>query len=545
MTELLIAETWETIARAQPDHPAVIQGDRVVNWGEFDRRADALAADFLAAGLGQEAKVGAYLYNSPEYLETYFAAMKAGLHPFNTNYRYGPEELYYLFDNADAEAIVFHAAFAEVLEPIRARLTKVKRWVAVADEVAGAPGWAADYETVMGKTPGVRPVTAPWGRTADDLVLLYTGGTTGMPKGVMWRQGDLFPAQGGGGNVLVGLEPYRDVDDIRTRLSDPAFPRPMGMTPPPLMHGTGQFGAMGALHQGGSVALLPSRKFSAAELFGEVERLKATRIGIVGLAFSGPMLEVLDAHPGRWDLSSVRIIGSSGSMWSYENKQGLLRHMPQAVLLDSFSSSEALGMGASQSTAGGEAQTAKFVVGPNAAVFTEDGRRVAPGSGEKGMVAVGGFQPLGYYKDPEKSAKTFPVIEGQRWVMPGDWATVNEDGTLDLLGRGSVCINTGGEKVFPEEVEEALKRHASVRDAVVVGLPDPRFGERICAVVELAAGAETPSLPELAAHVKSALADYKAPRNLVVVESVGRAPNGKVDYKAMKALALAETGATA
>ena len=219
--------------------------------------------------------------------------------------------------------------------------------------------------------------------------------------------------------------------------------------------------------------------------------------------------------------------------------------MPQATLLDSFASSEALGMGGSQSTAGGEAQTAKFMLGPNAAVFTEEGRRVEPGTGERGMVATGGFLPLGYYKDPEKTAKTFPTFEDKRWCMPGDWATVNLDGTLDLLGRGSQCINTGGEKVFPEEVEEALKKHPAVRDAAVVGLPDPRFGERICAVVELKPDETDPGLPTLAQHVREHLADYKAPRNLVVVESIGRAANGKLDYKTVKARALAAVGAAA
>ena len=543
MDELLYANVWETIARTQPERPAVIQGARVTTWAEFDRRADALAAEFLDAGIGQGAKVAAYLYNSAEYLETYFAAFKVGLHPINTNYRYGPEELYYLFDNADAEAIVFHAGFAPMLEPIRARLTKVKRFIAVPDAGFDTPEWAVDYEAIAGRTPAVRPVVANWGRSGDDLLLLYTGGTTGMPKGVMWRQGDLFPALGGGGNVLTGVEPYAGLAEIPGRISDPSWIRPVGMTPAPLMHGTGQFGALGSLSAGGAVSLLPSRKFSAEELFDEVERARATRIGIVGLAFSAPMLEALDANPARWDLSSVRLIGSSGSMWSYENKQGLLRHMPGAMLIDSFSSSEALGMGASQSTAGGEAETARFMVGPNAAVFTEHGARVAAGTGERGMVAVAGFQPLGYYKDPEKTAKTFPMLEGKRWCMPGDWATVNDDGTLNLLGRGSVCINTGGEKVFPEEVEEALKRHAAVRDAVVVGLPDARFGERICAVVELMAGADEPSLSEISAHVKGSLADYKAPRNLVVVDSVGRAPNGKVDYKAVKDRAIAAMGA--
>ena len=543
MTDLLYANVWEEIARLQPQRPAVIQGADVTSWAEFDAHADALAAHFLAAGMGQGAKVAAYLYNSPAYLETYYAAFKGGFAPVNTNYRYGPEELFYLFDNADAEAIVFHAGFAATLEPIRARLTKVKRWVAVAEDGHAAPDWAEDYAAITAKTPATRPVKGPWGRTEDDLLLLYTGGTTGMPKGVMWRQGDLFPALGGGGNALSGIEPLASLDDIAPRLADPAWYRPVGLTACPLMHGTGQFGALGSLSLGGSIALLPSRRFSAEELWDEAARLKATRIGIVGLAFCAPMLEALEAQPGRWDLSNVRLIGSSGSMWSQENKQGLLRHMPQATLLDSFASSEALGMGGSQSTAGGEAQTAKFMLGPNAAVFTEEGRRVEPGAGERGMVATGGFLPLGYYKDEAKTAKTFPTFEGKRWCMPGDWATVNLDGTLDLLGRGSQCINTGGEKVFPEEVEEALKKHAAVRDVAVVGLPDPRFGERICAVVELKPGETDPGLPEFARHVREHLADYKAPRNLVVVDTVGRAPNGKLDYKGVKARALAAVGA--
>jgi fatty-acyl-CoA synthase len=306
----------------------------------------------------------------------------------------------------------------------------------------------------------------------------------------------------------------------------------------PLMHGTGQFSSFITFINGGTVGLLPSRKFNAIELWNEAERLKASGIVIVGLAFSTPMLEALEANPGRWDLSNVKGMSSSGSMWSQENKRGLLQHVTNAVIMDSFGSSEAVGMGISASAPGAEAQTAAFMLGPNCAVFTEDGRRVEPGSGERGLVAVTGFLPAGYYKDEAKSAATFKVIEGIRWSVPGDWAEVNADGTLKLLGRGSVCINTGGEKVFPEEVEEALKRHAAVRDAVVVGVPDARFGERICAVVEPEAG-EEPTLADLSEHVRTQLAHYKAPRELVVVESIGRAPNGKVDYKAVKDRALA------
>ncbi len=539
-----IADIWEAVAKAQPEQPALIQGERVVTWAEFDARSDALAAHFIAKGLGHQAKMAAFLYNGVEYLETYFAAFKAGVAPVNTNYRYGPEELVYLFSNADAEAIVFHASFAELVEQIRPRLPEVKAWVAVAEPGHAVPTWADDYETVVAKVPAQRPVKAPWGRSGDDLLLLYTGGTTGMPKGVMWRQDDLFQVLGGGGNAVLGLAPVTSIDELIARHAAPEHIRPTSLIAAPLMHGTGQFSAFISFFNAGTVATLPSRKFDAVELWNEAERLKATGIVLVGLAFSTPMLEALDANPGRWDLSNVRAMSSSGSMWSQENKRGLLGHVPGAVIADSFGSSEAVGMGASSSAAGAEAETAAFMLGPNCAVFAEDGRRVEPGSGERGLVAVTGFLPAGYYKDEAKSAATFKVMEGIRWSVPGDWAEVNTDGTLKLLGRGSVCINTGGEKVFPEEVEEALKRHAGVRDAVVVGVADARFGERICAVVEPEAGA-APTLGELSEHVRSQLAGYKAPRELVLVDSIGRAPNGKVDYKAIKARALAALGVVA
>ncbi|WP_309088125.1 acyl-CoA synthetase [Phenylobacterium sp.] len=536
-----LAPVWEAIAASQPQTPALIQGAREISWAQFDARADALAAHFLAKGLGRQAKVAAYLFNGPEYLESYFAAFKAGLAPVNTNYRYGPEELFYLFDNADAEAIVFHAGFAETLEPIRGRLGKVKTWVAVAEPGHAVPAWAEDYDALVARAPASRPVRGPSGLSGDDLLLLYTGGTTGMPKGVMWRQDDLFNVLGAGGNAAMGIPPVTSIPELIERIGGPEHLRPVTITAAPLMHGTGQFSAFISLNIGGTVCCLPSRKFDPIELWNEVERLKATNIVIVGLAFSTPMLEALEANPGRWDLSSVRAMSSSGSMWSQENKRGLLGHIPQAMIADSFGSSEAVGLGASASAAGMEAPTAAFMLGPNTAVFTEDGRRVEPGSGERGLVAVSGFLPQGYYKDPEKTAKTFKVMEGVRWSVPGDWAEVNADGSLKLLGRGSVCINTGGEKVFPEEVEEALKTHAEVRDAVVVGVPDSRFGERICAVVEPEGGAR-PDLPALSAHVRSQLAAYKAPRELVLVDTIGRAPNGKVDYKAIKERALKELG---
>ena len=540
MTNWNFAKIFAAVAARVPDRPCQIQGERVITWREFDRRTTSLAADLVAKGVSHQSKLACYLYNSPEYMEAMTAAFKAEMAPVNTNYRYGADEILYLFDNADAEAVVFHAAFAGLLEQIRDRLPKVRCWYVVADETGAGPDWATPYESVASAgTP------LPEGRTnpdGDDLLLLYTGGTTGMPKGVMWRQDDLFNVLGAGGSPITGTPPAKDVDDLVSRL-DPAVPAgPVTLVACPLMHGTGQFSAINTMTAGGCIVTLVNRKFDIDELLTTVERRRVNGIIIVGQAFAGPMLDQLQAFPHRYDLSTVGLITSSGVMWSQENKSGLLEFMPQAILFDSFGSSEAVGMGASLSAKGAPQQTAKFQLGLNCAVFDEFGERVAPGSGDAGVVAVGGFIPLGYYKDEVKSAQTFRTYEGRRWSVPGDFAQVNDDGTLHLLGRGSVCINTGGEKVFPEEVEEALKTHPTVRDAVCVGLPDTRFGEVICAVVEPEDG-ETPDLVTLSAHVRLHLAHYKAPRRMVTVPSILRAPNGKVDYKRLKALAIDEVSA--
>jgi fatty-acyl-CoA synthase len=543
MTSWNFADVYEAVAARVPERVCQVQGDRRCTWRQFDDRADALAADFIAAGLTHQSKVAAYLHNGPEYMETYIAAFKAGMAPVNTNYRYGHDEIVYLFDNADAEAVVFHATFTELVDRVRHELPKVRRWYCVADGTGSVPEWAVDYQAVtMRAVDG--PVRGPWGRSGDDLLLLYTGGTTGMPKGVMWRQDDLFNVLGAGGQALLGIPPATTVQEIADRI-DREQPGFVLLSACPLMHGTGQFSSLIAMNLGGAVVTLPSRHFDVDELLSEVERNQVNSIVIVGQAFAGPMLEHLDSHPDRYDLSSVMMISSSGVMWSQENKDGLLQHLPQAALFDSFGSSEAVGMGASVSTSGGTSQTARFQIGPNCAVFAEEGHIVEPGSGERGLVAVGGFIPLGYYKDPDKTAATFRTFTGadgvpRRWSVPGDWAEVAADGGLVLLGRGSVCINTGGEKVFPEEVEESLKQHPAVRDAVAVGIPDTRFGETICAVVEPVDPDAPPTLDQLSTHVRSRLAAYKAPRHLVVVGSIGRAPNGKVDYQRWKAVAATQ-----
>jgi acyl-CoA synthetase (AMP-forming)/AMP-acid ligase II len=530
------AEIWEVCARNVPDAPAQVQGDRTVSWAEFNSRADGVAAFLLAAGVEHQDKVGQYLYNSPEYMESQFACFKAGLVPVNTNYRYVDDELVYLWDNADAVAVVFHGAFTERIEGLRDRVPAVRVWLWVDDGSGPCPTWATPYEEAVA-TPNDGNVAGPWGRDGDDLLFMYTGGTTGMPKGVMWRQDSLIKAVSSSQNPRL-LEPEADYAALAGDITAPGI----SLIPAcPQMHGTGQFTSQLALCGGGSNVVLVDRHFDVVELLDTIESKKVTAVTIVGDAFAKPILNALEADPGRWDLSSLFLMTSSGVMWSQETKEGLLRHNPTMMLIDAFSSSEAIGLGQSVSSAGGSSGTAKFTLGENSRVITDDGRDVTPGSGEIGRVAVRGYTPIGYYKDAEKTAKTFVRIDGETYSIPGDYAMVEEDGSLTLLGRGSVVINTGGEKVFPEEVEEVCKLHGAVADAVAVGIPDDKFGECVTAVVEARPGQDIDSA-DLVAHVKERLAHYKAPRNVVVIDTIGRAANGKVDYKRLRAYAADQLG---
>lgn len=524
-------DIFETVADTIPDAPALIHGDETRTWRKFDRTADALAADMIAAGLTEQSKVGIYLYNDPAYFTSMYASFKAGLVPFNVNYRYGPTEVRYLFDNSDAEAVVFHATFTPLIDEIRGDLPLVKRWYVV-DDGEPMPEWATPFADVIDET--VPRVSPSWGRKTDHILMMYTGGTTGMPKGVMWTHGDMFASLGSGGNALLGAPPAESHQDIADRVA----PGQVLLPACPLMHGTGQFTAFVGLVGGAALATLPNRSFDPAELFRTIDQHKVTSLIIVGDAFARPLLAELRANRADYDLSTLFLMISSGVMWSHDVKQGLLEQLPTVILYDSYGSSEAVGLGQNVSTADNASETAQFQLGERVKVFTEDGRALEPGSDETGFVAIGGPQPLGYYKDPEKTAATFRTIDGVRYSVPGDYAKVNADGTLQLLGRGSVCINTGGEKVFPEEVEEVLKEHASVNDAVCVGLPDERFGETICAVVEPTG--DGVDADELIEHVRAQLARYKAPRDVVVVDTIGRAPNGKVDYKRLKEQAKAE-----
>ena len=537
MTAWNFADVWETVAEWRADEPAQTLGTAHSTWRDFEARADGVAAGLLAAGLGRQAKVAQYLYNHPEYLESVFGVLKAGMVPVNTNFRYTESELVYLWDNADAEVVIFQGAFAERVAALRPQLPGVRQWWWVDDGVQHCPSWAIPYaEIAAAGRPGVG-TAPPGGRSGDDLLLIYTGGTTGMPKGVMWRQDDLFSILNRTGEVRYPAE--EGLAGVRRVLGAPSRHAPARLIPcAPLMHGTGLFTAMSALSSAGSIVLLEGRSFSATELLNTVERERVTECSIVGDVFAKPVLRELDAHPGHWDLSSLWLMVSSGVMWSAEVKAGLLRHQPRLVLVDTLGSSEAIGLARSATSAKGVASTAGFQLGADTQVLDDRGRPVVAGSGDIGLVALRGRGPVGYYKDAAKTASTFRIIDGVRWSIPGDWAAVEADGTVRLLGRGSGCINTGGEKVFPEEVEEALKRYPFVRDAVVVGVPDERFGEAVVALVELDDGAAFDETA-LIASVKTTLAGYKAPKRVVHVETIGRAANGKADYKRSRAEALA------
>jgi fatty-acyl-CoA synthase len=529
-----LATVWEAVAATVPDSPATIHRDQVRTWQEFEARAARLAAVLDDAGVGHDSKVALYLHNGPEYLEATFAAFKVRAATVNVNYRYLESELEYLFDNSDAEVVVVGAELISRLEQLRHRLAKVRRYVCVgADESHPCPDWALDYEHALATHEPMAPIE----RSGDDLWLLYTGGTTGMPKGVMWPHRSLLGTAAATFAIVKAPVPT-DVAQVAAvaRTFDERHKAVRLLPAAPLMHGTSAITSLAVLSTGGCVVTLASRSFDAHELCRAVQDHRVTQLTIVGDAFAKPILAALEdaAAVGEpYDLSSLKVIVSSGVMWSQQTKDALLE-WTGATLADTLGSSEGVGFASSVARRGQAAPTARFSLGEHARVFTEDGTEVAPGSGERGLMAVGGPIPIGYYKDPDKTAGTFRTFAGRVWSVPGDYATVEADGTIRLLGRGSACINTAGEKVYPEEVEETLKLHDAVLDANVVGVADDKWGQSVNAVVSLAAGLAPDQLPtpaQLIEHTRAHLAGYKCPKRVVVVDHVERGPNGKPDYR--------------
>ncbi len=537
----------EAIEAVIPERECLIFRDRRLSWREVGERSRRLADVLRSHGLGCERERGSlqnwesgqdhvalYLYNGNEYLEGMLGTFKARCAPFNVNYRYVEEELLYLFDNADARAVVFHASFAPALEKIRPKLSQVRLWLQVEDGSGNAllPG-ALDYEQALA---AARPEPTPGELSPDDLYILYTGGTTGAPKGVLWRQEDIFY-----GALVAGWQPTR-LEEIQERVR--SGPGIRSLPAPPFMHGAAHWVAFNMWHVGGTVIVQSEvRRLDPDDIWSTIEREKVNALTIVGDAFGRPLVDQLERKD--YDLSSLFLISSGGAILTAALKQEILEQLPQVRILDALGSSETGAQAAQFSTRETRATTGDFAMAPRNVVLKQDlSGTVEAGSDEVGWLAREGFVPLGYYKDPDKTAKTFPMVGGVRYSVPGDRAEVKADGTLRLLGRDSVTINSGGEKIFAEEVEQALKHHPAVYDAVVVGTPSERWGQQVTAIVQLRDG-QQPGEDDLKRVVAEHIAAYKLPKAFVYVEQITRAPSGKADYRWAQQRAREALGLTA
>lgn len=537
---LHFASCWETVADMLPSQTALVCGDRRTSWQEYDDRAARIAGLLNERGIGFDSKVGIYAHNSNEYIEAQYGIFKVRGCPVNVNYRYKADELVYLLDNADAEAVFYQGCYAARIWEIRDRLPKVKLYVQIDDGTEALLDGAIDFERAIRDHQPMERIE----RSGDDVYMLYTGGTTGMPKGVMYGHNQFITTMLGSLKQL-GLAAPSDENDFAevVKSMHELGLGPVSLSACPLMHGTGMWlGAMVPLLQGGTVVTISKLGLDPNLIWHEVERNGVTSIVIVGDAFARPMLQSLQdarATGDEYDLSSLNQIISSGVMWSSEIKEGLLE-FKDMVLIDAMGSTEG-GMGSAVSNRERPAATAKFQMSAGTKVFDDELNEVQPGSGVTGRLATSGLVPIGYYKDPEKSAETFVEIDGIRYSFPGDFATVEEDGSIKLLGRGSNCINTAGEKVYPEEVEEAIKKHPDIKDCLVVGMPDDRFGQRIVAIasIEQSGMVDEQSLIDF---TRDHVAGYKLPKQVLLLDEIRRAPNGKADYKWARQTAEAQLG---
>ena len=523
---LNIADLAEHAIDAVPDRVALICGDQQITYAGLEEKANRLAHYLISRGVKKDDKVGLYCRNRIEIVIAMLGIVKAGAILVNVNYRYVEAELRYLFDNSDMVAVVHERQYSERVANVLPDTPNVKT-VLVIDDGSAVPtqtyhnyGGVEFYEAVAEGSPERDFGT----RSADDIYLLYTGGTTGFPKGVMWRHEDIYRVLLGGTDFATGEFVADEYDHAKQAAAGP----PMIRYPiPPMIHGATQSATWMALFTGGTVLLSP--EFDADAVWRAIEEHKVNLLFFTGDAMARPLLDALEGS--ERDLSSLFLLSSTAALFSPSLKERFLELLPNRVITDSIGSSET-GFGGTSVVAKGQSGGGgpRVTIDKRTAVLDDDGNEVVPGSGVRGILAKRGNIPVGYFKDEKKTAETFRTINGVRYAIPGDYAQVESDGTVTLLGRGSVSINSGGEKIYPEEVEGVLKGHPDVFDALVVGVPDPRFGQHVAAVVAPRKGT-APTLVELDAFVRKEIAGYKVPRSLWIVDEVKRSPAGKPDYK--------------
>ena len=513
-----LADLFEEVVDAAPERTAVVAGAQRRTYAELDDRANRLANHLVSVGIGKGDHVAIHAMNCVEWVEAFFACFKISAVPINVNYRYMEDELRYLYDNADCVAVIVEPQFRDRLDAVIAELPGVRHVLEIGDE----------YDAALAAASASRPNL---GRSGDDLYMLYTGGTTGMPKGVMWRHEDAFFATM---NASRQSAPLARPEDLGDEVRASTFAMTM-MSIGPMMHGGAQWMMGNGIFIGAKVVLYTERGFDADRILRMVGEEGVNTITTIGDAMARPLAEaVLAAPAGTYDISSLFAFGNGGAPLSAAVREQLKAAAPNAIILDSFGASETGATGAKMD--GGEGFSApRFTMGEHTTVLDDDGQQCPPGV--TGKLARSGHIPLGYYKDPRKTADTFPTFAGKRWVVPGDFARIEDDGTISVLGRGSVSINSGGEKIYPEEVEAALKKNPGVFDVIVVGTPSERWGEQVTAIVQARDG-HTMSPADVQAHCKTVLSDYKAPRTVFFVDEVQRTPVGKADYKWAKQKAL-------
>ena len=527
-----LSELFERVADTVPERTALVAHDRRLTYAELEERANRLAHHLADSGIGRGDHVGLQLLNGTEYVEGMLACYKLCAVPVNVNYRYVERELEHLFSDADLVGLVFHRRFGPAVAAVVPKLNQLRHLIVVEDDSGETvPDGAVEYEAVLA---GASPERDFDGRANDDLYLCYTGGTTGMPKGVMWTHEDIFFGALGGGDP-TRTSPITEPEQIVERI--PEAPAVQLVTPP-LMHVSGHWSTLATLFAGGQAVYGAPGPWEPAATLDLIEKERANFVTLVGDAMVRPVVDLVRSNPDRWDLSSLFVLASGGALCSSATKELAREALPTVMIIDGYGSTETGVVGNERREPGGAAPSAAhFAVDDHTAVLDDELHPVEPGSGVVGRLARRGRLPLGYYNDPEKTAATFVEVDGERWAMSGDFAHVEADGSIVLHGRGSLAINTGGEKVFPEEVEATLLAHPGVQDTLVVGVPDPRWGERVVAVVSPRDDGDL-TLEELQAHCREELAGYKVPRELVIVKQIQRGPNGKADYRWAKEQAL-------